>query len=77
MHEIPFFGEECLIKEKRLKKDMDQFRVGEEKVVGAGEDVFFFKVQVIFIVNFLSSYIQMQATFWDLSAHVFSLFSLG
>ena len=55
MYKIPFFGGECLIKEESLKKDMDQFRVGEEKDVGAGEDVFFFKVQVIFIVNFLSS----------------------
>ena len=44
---------------------MDQFRVGEEKDVGAGEDFFFFKIQVQqyrtlnldanFNVNFLSS----------------------
>ena len=34
IHKILFVGEECPIKKK---KEVDQFRVGEEKDVGAGE----------------------------------------
>ena len=70
------------------KKEVDQFRVGEVKDMGTGEDVVFQNtgttIQIMFkfgyeLLLLLSSlqYIKMQAIFWNLSAHAFSLFSLG
>ena len=50
------------------KKGMDQFCVGEEKDLGAGEDVLFQNTGTTKL---------MQTIFWNLSAHAFSLFSLG
>ena len=37
IHKILFVGEECPIDKEEKKKEVDQFRVGEEKDVGAGE----------------------------------------
>ena len=69
------------------KEEVDQLSLGEEKDVGAGEDIVF-QIQVqqyrcstldanccCYFPLFI--YIKMQAIFWNLSAHAsfFSLFS--
>ena len=69
------------------KKEVDQLSLGEEKDVGAGEDIVFqIQVQQYRCSNLdancccyfpLFIYIKMQAIFWNLSPHAsfFSLFS--
>ena len=70
------------------KKGMDQFCVGEEKDVGAGEDVLFqntvttiqmfeFGCEFSLLISSLHIYKCRPYIFWNLSSHAFSLFSLG
>ena len=68
------------------RQEVDQFRVGEEKYVGAGEDVLFqiirtttlmFKFGCELLLLFSSFHVYKWAIFWSLPGHAFSLFSIG